>query len=466
MMDSAIRTIAAPGLRSLCRLLGFLGVLAATPSAAFAQGEAILFRNVNIVPMDDDRVLHDQDVLVREGMVTKIGTQLDVAGDVTIIEGHHQAWLAPGLADMHVHSDTREDLAMYLANGITLIGNMGGARSNFVVRVAAAVEAGTLAGPHILSAFIVDGSSAYGHFVAKTPAEARSVVGLARTNGYKFIKVYNTLSPETFQALAQEGKRLGMPIVGHSVDAVGLPEQLEAGQALVAHAEEFFYSFFSAPGTDQTDDPPPVARIPEAVAIARKYKVAVGADLVTYGTIADQIGKPEVIKEYLSSAITPYVSPADRAQWARSGYVGKTANLKRRYAFLEQMLKAMADSGVELLAGTDAPTVPGIAAGYSLHDNFDRLSHAGLTPYQILASATRSPGVFVQRVSGGPKFGTVAAGSRADLILTASNPLDGLATLRRPIGVMVAGKWYASATLEQLAAQTRDTYNIGANSHD
>ncbi len=81
----------------------------------------------------------------------------------------------------------------------------------------------------------------------KTPEEARAIVGLAKTNHYDFIKVYNDLSPECFQALVEEGKRLGIMVIDHGVTSVGLEKQLDAGQIMVAHTEEFLYTTFGYP---------------------------------------------------------------------------------------------------------------------------------------------------------------------------------------------------------------------------
>jgi hypothetical protein len=53
---------------------------------------------------------------------------------------------------------------------------------------------------------MVDGSLRYNNFFVTSPNEARAVVRIAKTNGYDFIKVYNDLSRECFQALLDEGK--------------------------------------------------------------------------------------------------------------------------------------------------------------------------------------------------------------------------------------------------------------------
>src|SRR3546814_16808551 len=74
--------------------------------------------------------------------------------------------------------------------------------------------------------------------IIDTPEDARAIVGIAKANGYSFIKAYTNLSAEAFAALTDEAKRQGIGVVGHNVKAVGLARQLAAGQAMFAPVEE------------------------------------------------------------------------------------------------------------------------------------------------------------------------------------------------------------------------------------
>ena len=122
-------------------------------------------------------------------------------------------------------------------------------------------------------------------------------------------------------------------------------------------------------------------------------------------------------------------------------------------------IQAMADAGVPLMSGSDAPSIPGLVPGFSVHRNLAMLEQAGLSRFQVLSLATRVPGEFVQRhVAGAGPAGTVSIGSRADLILTDANPLDGLATLERPAGVMANGRWYDAAELRAMIEGVASKY--------
>ena len=418
--------------------------------ATLARAETVVFTDVNVVPMDRERVIARTTVIVTDGVISSIGIKAKLPAGTKVIDGKG-AWLVPGLADMHNHVTSRDDLALLLANGVTAMLNMGEATNAFAGRTRIAVNKGEVPGPYIFTAFVVDSDPQYGHFVVRTADEARAIVRLAKTNGYSFIKVYTNLSAEAFAALAGEAKAQGVGIVGHNVKAVGLAKQLAAGQAMIAHVEEFFYGFFPEPPADDQNAPPADARIAEAIALAKAHDAFVTSDLFNYRTIAAQFGKPEVVKAYLAAPEARYLSPADRLAWAGSGYQKKAVDLSRRVAFEARFVKAMADAGVPLIAGGDAPTIQGQVPGFALHEEIDAMLAAGLTPWQALSAATRTPGEFIAKtVPGAAKFGVLAPGYRADLLLVADNPLEKPATLRAPLGVMAGGRWFDAAALKAM----------------
>lgn len=436
-----------------------IAILISPPAHARAASTRIAFVNAHVVPMDRERVLRGQTVLVENGRIAAIGPQLAIPADARRIDARGM-WLSPGLADLHTHIQTRDDLAIYLAYGVTTVLHMGEASNAFAGRTRIAANTAAIPAPYIYTALAVDGSPRYGHLVVTTAGEARAAVLLARANGYAFIKLYNNLSPEAFAALIAAGRELGVPVIGHTVTAMGgLERQLAAGQLLVAHAEEFLYSHFFAPDFDSGQRVPDDDAIPGAVAMVKRHNAFVTADLVTYGTIAEQWGKPEVVRSYLASPETALLSPRYRLDWPNAGYDKREGDLKPRAAFLARLVKALADGGVPLVAGTDAPTIPGLFIGTSLHQNLARLEAAGLTRYQVLAIATRNAGAFLARARPGEEpFGAIAPGARADLILTRANPLDDLATLRQPAGVMAHGVWRDRAELDALLAPIADRY--------
>src|SRR6185312_6477200 len=244
-----------------------------------------------------------------------------------------------------------------------------------------------------------------------------------------------------------------------------IEKQLAMGQIMVAHTEEFLYTVFAHPDLSLANPaiadptPPKLADIPRAIVFVKRDQAFVTADLNTYATIARQWGKPEVLAGYMHGPELRYLSPTRRISWSKSGYAEKSGNVDANLAFLTRFTKDMADAGVSLITGTDAPSIPGLVPGYSLHDDMDTLEAAGLSRYQVLAAATRAPGELIRRsVPGAVPFGTVAVGSRADLVLSAADPQSDLSTLRKPLGVMAAGNWYDAPALQALLDQVAQEY--------
>ena len=87
----------------------------------------IAVTHVTVVPMDDNRLLPDQTVIIEDGLIKTLGPSgsIDTAG-MSTVDGSTK-YLLPGLADMHVHYWTPGEFALFLANGVTLVRNMAGA---------------------------------------------------------------------------------------------------------------------------------------------------------------------------------------------------------------------------------------------------------------------------------------------------------------------------------------------------
>src|SRR5215207_8124290 len=68
------------------------------------QTGALAFVNVNVVPMDGERVLGGQTVVVRDGRIAQIGpaNKVKVPASAVRIDGRGK-YLMPGLTDAHVH---------------------------------------------------------------------------------------------------------------------------------------------------------------------------------------------------------------------------------------------------------------------------------------------------------------------------------------------------------------------------
>jgi predicted amidohydrolase YtcJ len=247
-------------------------------------------------------------------------------------------------------------------------------------------------------------------------------------------------------------RRAGIRVVGHAPRNLGMDALFTERQDALAHAEEFIYAWYAFHPRSSQVPPDVEARTHDAAWRAAAAGTWIVPNLVAYKGIAQQA---ENIAPVLARDELRFVPWGIRASWepARNSYVqrfsGQHPRFWRWYGVLTALTAALANAGVPLMAGTDAP-IPSVVPGYSLHDELQELVAAGLTPFQALEAATVAPARFLRQEA---QWGTIAAGSRADLLLVGGNPLDDLARLRAPAGVMVAGRWLDRDRLQSLRTE-------------
>jgi hypothetical protein len=131
------------------------------------QDSLVAFVHVNVIPMDSERVMENQTVLVRDGWIERIGhsDRMEVPREASVIDGRGK-YLMPGLVDMHVHIENPDDLLLFVANGVTSVRNMWGNTDKKLqfgfpdqLELRQQIEVGELFGPRIYTAGpILEGS--------------------------------------------------------------------------------------------------------------------------------------------------------------------------------------------------------------------------------------------------------------------------------------------------------------------
>ena len=396
---------------------------------------ATAFVHVNVVPMDRERIVGDQTVIVRDGRIAEMGAAdgIEVPKDARSIDGRGQ-YLMPGLADMHAHLYTPQEFPLYLAHGVTTVFNLWGKPAHLMWREK--IARGEWLGPTIHTCGPII-------FRAETADEARRIVEAQSKAGYDSIKIYNDVSKVAYPVLIETARRNKMLVVGHIPRAVGLEGVLKARQP-IAHAEEFIYTFFDWNVEDE-------GRIPAAVAATREANVPVTLTLVFYDHMLRQAGD---LTTFLARPEMKYLAPWARVLWGPGLNRYNPANsspaslrwAEKSLAFQKTLARSLHQAGVKILAGTDAMT-PGAVPGFSLHEELGIMAGLGFTPFEAIETATRNAAEFL---SPGKDFGTVAVGQRADLILLKENPLADLANLQHRAGVMVHGDWRTEVQFQEM----------------
>lgn len=223
--------------------------------------DALAFVDVDVIPMDGERVIRHQTVVISDGLISSMGeaSDVEVPAGATRIEASGR-FLIPGLCDMHAHlegdawnvmfpPDERfqpEDLAFdrllfpYLANGVTTVQIMSALPEHVGVRES--ISNGEMLGPRLILSRMVDGPDRAWPPPISTwvgsPEEARQAVIDAHATGYDAIKVYSFLDRSAYETIVATARELGLMVVGHVPYELTLDDVLAAGQDLIAHSEE------------------------------------------------------------------------------------------------------------------------------------------------------------------------------------------------------------------------------------
>jgi hypothetical protein len=211
------------------------------PPASSSSSTA--FVNVNVVPMNSDSVISGQTVVIQQRRITAIGpaSTTPIPSAATVIEGNGR-YLMPGLADMHVHLEGRKDFGdapLFLAYGITTVMNLR--RRPEILEWKKEIGADKLLAPNLYSS---------GEFVneprVRTPKEVEDEVIRQKADGYDVIKFHEIvengryvtttgLSRPAYDAMNSTARRIGIRLIGHAPDNLGLQAVLDDHQNL-AHS--------------------------------------------------------------------------------------------------------------------------------------------------------------------------------------------------------------------------------------
>jgi imidazolonepropionase-like amidohydrolase len=407
-----------------------------------APGVPVLFRNVMLLTMESETQPRQATVLVRDGKIGALNpspdAQLALGADVCRLDAAG-AVLMPGLSDMHVHTSERE-MPLFLANGVTFVREMNGSATHLALRDR--IARGDVAGPSMLvaSPLLVGSPLQYRHIVVPTPDDARRVARELKAAGYDFIKIYDGLSRPVYDAFVQEGRTLGMRLDGHIPESVSLETAVGAGQ-LFQHMDKI--AFALARHTMDT------SRYADARRLFSGRRVWVTPTLASL-RVLDGAGTAEY-NSWFNRPEMVYVDSASLGWWRTLSGTRTRTLPSQQFRYLTGLLRVLRESGARFLLGTDAAN-PMMIAGFSVHEELAVLVRdGGFSNYEVLNMATRNVGEFL----GDSLRGRIAVGAPADLILVTRNPMDDLAALRAPIGVMARGRWFARAELDSMLADAR-----------
>lgn len=429
-----------------------------------AESSTVAFVHASVVPMDRERVLQDQTVLVVSGRIAALGpaSKVKVPRKALRIDARGR-YLLPALSDMHVHVEgeswnallSPEALAAsktvpfedflfpYVANGVTTVQVLSGTQELLPVR--GQIANGELLAPRLILARMIDGPKKawpppLSTWVA-TAEEARTATLQAKADGYDKMKVYSFLTKETYDAVIQAAKEQNMDVIGHVPYALSVEYVVDAGQKMIAHTEEV---------AKHANGDYSAERISYFAGRIADGGVWMTPTLVTTRRIIDEVSDKD---ELFSSPEAKYVRhPMQREIWKFIANMYQEIPPKAQTRlrddfekFQRPFTKVFHDKGGQLMTGTDS-LMPRLVPGFTVHQELQELVDVGLTPYQALRTSTTIP---YEYLGESADSGAIAVGKRSDLLLVDANPLENVSAAAKIAGVMMRGRWIGREEIDR-----------------
>jgi imidazolonepropionase-like amidohydrolase len=361
--------------------------------------------------------------------------------------------LIPGLHDLHTHLrapgfDAPDDLpkayAGYLVNGVTAV-NEFSLSPEMLAPVREMTAPGRVPAPNLQLAVRLGVPGGHGTeygwgrqftLEAATPRAAKQAMARALPYRPDVIKVFadgwrygrspslNTMSEPTLAAIVEEAHAAGIPVITHTVSVEGARIAAAAGVDALGHGI----------GDALVDD--------ALIALMKAGNTAYVPTLVVY--------EPQEDREFLPAEwgrLRPQERAREEARRAdASGAVSQRQS--PRWTIMRENVRRLKAAGIRIGIGTDAG-IGGVYHGSSTLREIRWLTKLGFTPAEALAAATSVSAAILRRSDRG----RIAAGQRADLVLTGGRPderIDDLHDVRR---VFVSGR---EMPLDRLALRLAD----------
>lgn len=407
---------------------------------------ALVFVHARLLDPSRGLVRPGTTVVISGDRITAVGDdgQVVVPAGAEVVDARGKT-LMPGLWDMHVHLGAIQGL-FHLAAGVTTVRDMAN-DTDFLLDFRRRIDAGEAIGPRILLAGFIDGPGPYAgpsKVLVATKEEALKAVDRYKELGYEQVKLYSSLDPALVPPIIERAHHLGMRVSGHIPNGMTAEQAVREGFDEIQHVNFLFLNFLS--GFD-TRTP---KRFTELGAHAAELDL--GSDKVKAflallkekGTVSDPtvnafegmlIGRDGQLDPGLAP-IADRLPPQVRRELFGGGLPvppGMDQRYRDSFRALLAMVKALHDTGIPIVAGTDS------MAGFGLHRELELYGQAGIPNLDILRAATSVPAHVMKRDKD---FGSIETGKMADVILVDGQPDQKISDIRRVVLTVKGGVVY------------------------
>jgi hypothetical protein len=399
----------------------------------------VVFKNANIVSMENGKAILNQNIAIKDGkiMVIENAKKSKLKADKTIdLKGKY---IMPSLADAHVHlPETEEELQqmfdLNLINGVTKLRSMRGDwkhkewqnKYNTINSIYPKIY---LSAPPI------------SRNIEASTAQLEEFVKAVKENNYGFIKILSIKSQEIFTQLDSLCKKYDVPLGGHF-------PRLAMGNSL--NEDVFFNSNYKS--IEHLGGLTGEQNLFESrIQAIKKNNIYICPTLLWYSIGSGQ----NTYEELQNLPGMEYVSNKTMQEWTaktkeyrekigEEEYKKEVALelkvLDEKYKVINRLQK----EGIKMLLSPDASS-KFMMAGCNMVSEMDLLKKANLTNFEILQMATVNFAVFHKEYNG-----TIKVNKPADFIVLDENPLEDLQTLKNVKGVFFNYNYLDNKALEEM----------------
>lgn len=408
--------------------------------------------------------LTDSAIVMQDGRIREVGKRgaISIPQGAEVIDATGKSIL-PGLIDGHCHY--RDWMGeVYLAYGVLTCPNISNNPVEWIIAQREGVGKGSIRGPRVwASGNVIDGPPPEGagglrrqrtSIIVENEDQARKAVRMLVEKGVDGIKLFERLSPQAARAAADEARRLGRPVFGHSLDILAAAD---AGYKSVEHSWSVLYtSIQDAKKKAELDKARMTRKIDTAEAhihmepavFDRIIKVMVDKRVhwsptwATWfrplSTFAQDMKRRELalLKNPGLAYLPSYILKDTQSFFAKyeNAAPEKRNQLLSGYKMLQEFVRKFAAAGGKIHSGSDPNHV---VPGYAVHAELQMLTEAGLSPVQAVQTASLN----VAQAWGKDKdYGSVEKGKVADLVVVRGNPLQNISATQDVEMVLMDGK--------------------------
>jgi imidazolonepropionase-like amidohydrolase len=420
--------------------------------------QVTVLQNVNLIDGTGKPIQPNVSIVISGNRIREIGPAAGIkpAANASVVDLSGKT-VMPGIINMHCHvglvrgltmarenftrDSIEQQLRVYASYGVTSVISMGSdVEPQLMLSLRNEQRDGRLRGARVFSAgrgfttlkgypAVLPGNQGV-PFEVSTVAQARTYVDELAKLRVDLVKMwvddhlghYPALPPEISRAIIDQAHRRRLKVAAHIFYLRDAKMLLASGLDLLAHSVR-----------DQEIDDELIASIKKNNAVAVATLTREQSTFV-YGDRPEWLADP-----FFRRAAVPQETIDTLQSEAYRKRVASDPDFEKNKTFYQtalRNLKKLRDAGVRIGFGTDSGP-PARFPGFFEHWEMELMVQAGLTPLEVIQSASRTP---AEWLGVARDFGTLERGKVADLLVLERNPLDDIRNTRTIHSVYLGGQ--------------------------